>query len=208
MTELIPKDPQVELGELAIKAMSDLGEFLHPSMFLVAGGFPRDIKNGKAVKDVDIVLHIPDEKLLRHEGEFDTFLKKYNLKNISTTAGYAGRNQFSVFGDPSNKSKLQIIQASVTPHIFIRDTFDIGLCQIAMDVRGNIWKSKAYEEDVDNKKMSLLVRDTISPYQLGYALKGHYPRLKHKYNWPLFPKYFMNKAEAMKHCALVQEITK
>lgn len=189
---------QEEIIELAATVAQEIKQFCagNRNQALFAGGFPRDLDNGRKVKDLDIIIcQNPAHGNFDIKG-YNNWMMKRKLGMISGSKAYGSRtgngNNFLVFGDhtlPDN-GPIQVIQPKVDALRFVNETFDFGLCQIAMDMDGNLYKSNQYLSDQKNEEMSLMVRHTITPFQLGYALRDHYPRLSKKYpSYKLQVKY-------------------
>jgi len=173
------------LIDKATKAMTILADEFNEQHFCIGGGLPRDLILGKPVKDIDIIVY---------GGSGDRvspmvhriLTNRLGLSLISGTNAYSKKDDtsnFAVYG-PQKESKgpeIQAIVCKVLPHTFIQDTFDLGLCQAAMTVDGKMWVTPAFMADAKNKQLSLLVRDTISAYQIGYSIKEHLPRIQKKY---------------------------
>ena len=156
-----------------------------PNDVMLAGGFMRDVRNNRPVKDYDFVWNGRGQEIVRED--MRSLLAKYGMSLVSGEKAYHSEkgNHFRVYGRRKSATSLvpdvQLIECKVPPHQFLEDTFDFGLCQIGIDPFGELWYSNAYERDEDERTLSLLVRKTITPYQLGYALRDHLPRLQSKY---------------------------
>ena len=175
--------------EAATDLVGELGSFLSDHNFVIGGGFTRDIRNHKPIKDIDIIMNM--KMFSFGEGRaFDAWLKSRQMLLLSGDKAYNSQskgNNFKVYG-PSPEQKVsskdvevQIIACQVPPLLFIEQTFDYGLCQVATLPSGDVYASDQYMMDEENKTLTLMVRESITPYQLGYALKDHLPRLQKKF---------------------------
>lgn len=157
------------------------------SHFAIAGGMPRDLILGKPIRDLDFILY-PDHPTAGPTREQHAALTKLGLVQKSGAAAYSKKNDksnFLVYGfendPPENFVDAQVIIPKVYPHVFVEQTFDIGICQALMDYDGQLWTTTAFRTDAKEKYLTLMNRETISAYQLGYSIKEHIPRLKKKY---------------------------
>jgi len=180
-------NPKV-LMDKAEEVMGSLANVMDMNHFLIGGGMARDLLLGIPVKDIDIIIYGGDRKspsFLRT----DRALRAIGLLPISGETAYTKKgdqSNFIVYSELGGTKgpEVQAIVCKVAPEVFISQTFDLGLCQAALDCNGDFWVSDWFLHDIRHKSMSLLVRETISAYQIGYSIKEHVPRLKGK-----FPDY-------------------
>lgn len=182
------EDKVTDALELTFEQLSD---FLPAQNYICAGGLPRDILLGKPeqIKDIDIIMHKP---IGMEQHVFTRHLGKLGYLPISGRTAYSKKDDHSNFIVYEHKDLIkrfggvpvQLIQAKVEPRVFVAQTFDLGLCQAAVDSDGLFWASDYFKHDQKHKTLTLLVRDTITPYQIGYSIKEHIPRLQQKYPYP------------------------
>lgn len=149
--------------------------------FGVAGGFCRDVILDKPVGDLDIVIEY--ESLLRSQNRnLNLFFSQNDIQLLAGTNAYASKNTttFKVYGNKDGSIQYILTKEPVVD--FVRKSFDFGLCQAVLPAYSDRFLvSDQFRRDATYKTATLMVRDTISAYQLGYALQKHYPKLKKKY---------------------------
>jgi len=181
-------NPKV-LMDKAEAVMGSLADTMNMKHFLIGGGMARDLLLGVPVKDIDVIVYGGARK---SDGFLltDHALREIGLAPVSGGTAYTKKDDqsnFIVYSELKDRIKgpeVQAIVCKVPPEVFISQTFDLGLCQAALDCNGDFWVSDWFLHDIKHKTMSLLVRETISAYQIGYSIKEHVPRLKGK-----FPDY-------------------
>jgi hypothetical protein len=145
----------------------------------LAGGALRDTDNGRQIKDVDIfITYLSDND---HTGR----LLSSCLPNVIVTAiehnvhntsmvGAAGINHF-VFEQDGWKFEISQSTLPNFDYKVLLDSFDIGLCMIALDQNNKVYRAPEYKKDVANKTITI-VRDT------GGRELDHAERIQRKYN--------------------------
>jgi hypothetical protein len=178
-----------EITDKALEVIGRLTDFVEPDNIVIGGGMARDIILDRPIKDIDLIVYGGADKSVTIK-RAELGLKNLGLMLLSGTNAYSKRDDksnFLVYGlgprDSKTEADVQAIVTKVKPLKFIEETFDIGLCQAAIDTDGRFLVSEWFKNDARNHKLTLLVRDTITPYQIGYSIKEHVPRLQKKYDY-------------------------
>lgn len=164
----------------------------------IAGGAPRDLILGRPVKDIDFIFnyHALQAKYgLRPASlKWNKFIDGFNIESSGDYVAFLSapakkrKNFFQVFS--SGDKKVQVMQTHISPPEFIDKTFDFGLCCALIAMDGSFHVSERFVRDARDKTLTLYVRESITEYQVGRAIKEHYPRLLEKYpGYPLKVKY-------------------
>lgn len=168
----------------------------------LAGGALRDLDNGRPIKDLDIFTRtsVDPEALERVIGThaFSSAIDgQYtdNMIAVETAIRYVPRCTCPSMEDDiislcatDHGSEINLIvlkqeYADIEKNI---RRFDFGICQIALDLGGEVVRTGAYIEDKERNEFTLRVAPNADCF--GLSLK-RYRRLQEKYaRWPLVLK--------------------
>jgi hypothetical protein len=178
------------IHETADAVLKAVNEHLDPHAF-IAGGYARDKHFGIQPKDIDIVLHVPDE-----------MERVLNAERMITSLGSSGLSfSEAIFlkfynGDESIDWADEVVKLKVDGHavdlLFLKypvsdpnkvfESFDFGICRIGIR-DGKELSSEWFEKDERDQTLTLL--DTARDAEnLDRILLDHLPRLQAK-----FPAY-------------------
>lgn len=149
-----------------------------PARFALVGGAPRDIILRKEIRDLDFVVNVSS---MRGDKDFHnkirSFIRKYKLTNM--TDGYI-ESEFIVRSSPDKM--INLIQYENSPREFVDNHFDFGICCSLMTGEGQLFVTNWFEQDSEYKHLNLRVRESLSEYSIGKAIKCHAPKIQQKYS--------------------------
>lgn len=166
--------------EFVSRALKYFGEFSEMCQIVLAGGAPRDLILGKEIKDLDFIIAIGG-KSIDWVTDLSKKLYKLNFRLISDKKKNSKYEKaFAVY-----ENKEDEVQVIFTEHkdvsYFISDTFDIGLCMVAIGPKGNFHVWDAFMKDARNKTLTLYARPSLTGAQLKKCVNDHFPRLLKKF---------------------------
>jgi hypothetical protein len=141
-----------------------------PSKPLIAGGFVRDLILGIKPRDADI--YIEDRAGLREE------LTALGLSPSTPITKYGGKHIKTIYTDGS---AVEVMIVGNTPSQVIQNSFDYGICMVAMDGKGQIFVTPAFNQDVRAKTITCYIRPSLTPGQIGKSLLLRSQKLRSKF---------------------------
>lgn len=156
---------------------------------VVAGGFMRDIRNGRPVKDVDIFV-----RPLNHN-EYAEFTGLINVTHPDPEPRTLDGDEYfewepwvkrtTEYQSDDGWPAVNLIEIDIPRGLPFTETllnrFDFGLCRIAWDGDG-VLTTVDYMHDADNQIITLRRCENMEQFVRSMQ---RYERLRQKYEWPL-----------------------
>lgn len=156
---------------------------------VVAGGFMRDVRNGRPVKDVDIFVRPlnPNEyaEITRLINVTHPDPEPYTLEGVDYFVWEPWVRRVTEYSSDDGWPAVNLIEIDIPrdrPFMqALLNRFDFGLCRIAWD--GTLaFNGVGYQEDVDSEEITLLRSENQAQFDRSMQ---RYARLAQKYDWPL-----------------------
>lgn len=156
-------------------------------MVTIAGGAVRDSMLGKQIKDYDVYINCPDinrKGILRARKSLAHLYP--NGINAVFTPNKIYNNYYKDFTVRCYTIRnIDFIFMDCHPVKFIKEYFDIGLCECWFDFTTlNFCTTGAFDRDKNNKTLTVQIKPGMPLYSIGKSFTDHLPRLKKK-----FPDY-------------------